>query len=133
VAGTLRLDMAQYRSLAAFAQFGADQLDKVTQAQLARGQRLTEVLKQDQYAPLSVEKQVLAIQVATAGYLDNTPVPEVRRFEREFLQFAETNHGDLLKNIATKKALDDGIKAEIKKAVDAFKERFAAAVGAAAK
>jgi len=133
VAGTLRLDMAQYRSLAAFAQFGADQLDKVTQAQLARGQRLTEVLKQDQYAPLSVEKQVLAIQIATAGYLDNIPVPEVRRFEREFLQFAETNHSAALKNIATKKALDDGIKAEIKKAVDAFKERFAAAVGAAAK
>jgi F-type H+-transporting ATPase subunit alpha len=133
VAGTLRLDMAQYRSLAAFAQFGADQLDKVTQAQLARGQRLTEVLKQDQYAPLSVEKQVLALQIATAGYLDNIPVPEVRRFEGEFLQFAETNYSAVLKNIATKKALDDSIKAEIKKAVDAFKERFAAAVGAAAK
>src|SRR5690348_3021408 len=133
VAGSLRLDMAQYRDLAAFAQFGADQLDKVTQAQLARGQRLTEVLKQDQYAPLSVEKQVLALQIATAGYLDNIPVPEVRRFEGEFLQFAETNYSAVLKNIATKKALDDSIKAEIKKAVDAFKERFAAAVGAAAK
>ena len=133
VAGTLRLDMAQYRSLAAFAQFGADQLDKVTQAQLARGQRLTEVLKQDQYAPLAVEKQVLALQIATAGYLDSIPVPEVRRFECEFLQFAETNYSSVLKSIATKKALDDGIKAEIKKAVDAFKERFAAAVGAAVK
>ena len=133
VAGTLRLDMAQYRSLAAFAQFGADQLDKVTQAQLARGQRLTEVLKQDQYTPLSVEKQVLAIHVATAGYLDNVPVAEVQRFEREFLQFAETNYSGVLKNIATKKALDDGIKAEVKKAVEAFKERFTAAVGAAAK
>ena len=90
VAGTLRLDMAQYRELAAFAQFGSDQLDKVTQAQLARGQRLTEVLKQDQYAPLSVEKQVLALYVATSGALDAIPVNEVRRFEKEFLQFVET-------------------------------------------
>jgi len=133
VAGTLRLDMAQFRELAAFAQFGSDQLDKVTQAQLARGQRLTEVLKQDQYVPLSVEKQVLAIYAATSGAVDSIPVPEVRRFEREFLQFVETNHPSILKNIAAKKALDDGIKAEIKAAVDAFKERFSAAVEAAAK
>jgi F-type H+-transporting ATPase subunit alpha len=133
VAGTLRLDMAQFRSLAAFAQFGADQLDKVTQAQLARGQRLTEVLKQDQYVPLSVEKQVLSIYAATSGALDSIAVPEVRRFEREFLQFVETNHPSILKNIAAKKALDDGIKAEVKTAVDIFKERFGAAVAAAAK
>jgi F-type H+-transporting ATPase subunit alpha len=130
VAGSLRLDMAQYRDLAAFAQFGADQLDKVTQGQLARGQRLTEVLKQDQYVPLPAEKQVLVIQVGTSGALDTLPVPEVRRFEREFLQFTETNYPSLLKNIAAKKALDDSIKAEIKKAVDAFKERFTAAAGA---
>ncbi|HKV23561.1 MAG TPA: F0F1 ATP synthase subunit alpha [Candidatus Acidoferrum sp.] len=132
VAGTLRLDMAQYRELAAFAQFGSDQLDKVTQAQLARGQRLTEILKQDQYVPLPVEKQVLSIFVATSGAMDSIAVPDVRRFEREFLLFAENNHPSLLKNIAAKKALDDSIKAEIKTAVDAFKERFAAAVGAAA-
>ncbi len=132
VAGTLRLDMAQYRELAAFAQFGADQLDKVTQGQLARGQRLTEILKQDQYAPLSIEKQVLSILVATSGALDNIPVPEVRRFEKEFLQFVETSNPEILKNIAAKKALDDGIKAEVKTAVDAFKERFTAAVAAAA-
>ena len=132
VAGTLRLDMAQYRELAAFAQFGADQLDKVTQGQLARGQRLTEILKQDQYAPLSIEKQVLSILVATSGALDNIPVPEVRRFEKEFLQFVETSNPAILKNIAAKKALDDGIKAEVKTAVDAFKERFTAAVAAAA-
>jgi F-type H+/Na+-transporting ATPase subunit alpha len=131
VAGTLRLDMAQYRELAAFAQFGSDQLDKVTQAQLARGQRLTEVLKQDQYVPLSIEKQVLSIYVATSGAMDNVAVADVRRFEREFLQFAETNYPALLKTIATKKALDDAIKAEIKTAVDAFKERFTAAVAAA--
>jgi F-type H+/Na+-transporting ATPase subunit alpha len=132
VAGSLRLDMAQYRELAAFAQFGADQLDKVTQAQLARGQRLTEVLKQDQYVPLPVEKQVLAIYVATSGALDSVPVPEVRRFEKEFLQFAETNYAGVLKEIATKKALDDGIKASIKTALEGFKDRFAAKVAAEA-
>ena len=131
VAGTLRLDMAQFRELAAFAQFGADQLDKVTQAQLARGQRLTEVLKQDQYVPLPVEKQVLAIYVATSGALDSLPVNEVRRFEKEFLQFAEANSAAVLKEIATKKALDDGIKANIKSAVDAFKDRFSATIAAA--
>jgi len=133
VAGSLRLDMAQYRDLAAFAQFGSDQLDKVTQGQLARGQRLTEVLKQDQYAPLSAEKQVLILYVATSGFLDTVPVEEVRRFEREFYQFVETNHSSILKSIADKKALDDSIRSEIKKAVDAFKERFTAAVAAAAK
>jgi F-type H+/Na+-transporting ATPase subunit alpha len=132
VAGTLRLDMAQYRDLAAFAQFGTDQLDKVTQAQLARGQRLTEVLKQDQYVPLPVEKQVLAIYTATSGALDSIPVNEVRRFEKEFLQFAETNYAGVLKEIATKKALDDGIKANIKTALDAFKDRFSATLTAAA-
>jgi F-type H+/Na+-transporting ATPase subunit alpha len=133
VAGTLRLDMAQFRELAAFAQFGADQLDKVTQGQLARGQRLTEILKQDQYVPLPVEKQVLSLFVATSGAIDSIPVPEVSRFEKEFLQFVETNNPSILKNIAEKKALDDGIKAEIKKSVDSFKERFTAAVAAAAK
>jgi F-type H+-transporting ATPase subunit alpha len=133
VAGTLRLDMAQFRELAAFAQFGADQLDKVTQGQLARGQRLVEILKQDQYVPLPVEKQVLSIYVATSGAIDSIPVPEVSRFEKEFLQFVETSNPSILKNIAEKKALDDSIKAEIKKALDSFKERFTAAVAAAAK
>ena len=132
VAGTLRLDMAQFRDLAAFAQFGADQLDKVTQAQLARGQRLTEVLKQDQFVPLSVEKQVLAIYVATSGALDAIPVNEIQRFEREFLQFMETNYASVLKEVAAKKALDDTIKANVKAAVDAFKDRFLATVAAAA-
>jgi F-type H+-transporting ATPase subunit alpha len=133
VAGSLRLDMAQYRDLAAFAQFGSDQLDKVTQAQLARGQRLTEILKQDQYAPLSVEKQVLSIYIATSGGTDSIPVTEVGRFERELLQFVETNYPSVLKNIAAKKALDDAIKAEVKTALDAFKDRFAATVAAAAR
>jgi F-type H+/Na+-transporting ATPase subunit alpha len=130
VAGSLRLDMAQYRDLAAFAQFGADQLDKATQAQLGRGQRLTEILKQDQYAPFTVEKQVLSLFVATSGALDSIPVPAVRRFEREFIAFVETNNSGILKSIAEKKALDDTIKGEIKKAVEAFKERFNADVEA---
>jgi F-type H+-transporting ATPase subunit alpha len=132
VAGSLRLDMAQYRELAAFAQFGSDQLDKVTQAQLARGQRLTEILKQDQFVPLSAEKQVLGIYVATSGRIDNVTVADVRRFEHEFLQFVETNYPSVLKNIAAKKALDDGIKSEVKTALDAFKERFTAAAAPAA-
>jgi F-type H+/Na+-transporting ATPase subunit alpha len=132
VAGSLRLDMAQYRDLAAFAQFGSEGLDKATQAQLARGQRLTEVLKQDQYVPLPVEKQVLEIFVATSGALDSIPVNDVRRFTKEFLQFAETNYAGVLKEIATKKALDDAIKANIKKAVDAFKDRFTATITAEA-
>jgi len=133
VAGSLRLDMAQYRELAAFAQFGADQLAKVTQGQLARGQRLTEVLKQDQYVPLPIEKQVLILYAATSGSLDTVPVPEVRRFEEEFLGFAETNYPSILKNIAAKKALDDAIKAEVKTALDGFKERFTAAAAAGTK
>ena len=133
VAGTLRLDMAQFRELAAFAQFGADQLDKVTQAQLARGQRLTETLKQDQYVPLSVEKQVLVLLVATSGTVDNIAVADVRRFETEFVQFVETSHPGILQAIAEKKVLDDSMKADIKKAADGFKERFAASQAAAAK
>src|ERR1700723_2528403 len=124
VAGSLRLDMAQYRDLAWFAQFGADQLDKATQAQLGRGQRLTEVLKQDQYQPLSVEKQVLIIFIATTGPLDSIPVADVRRFEKEFVQFVETSHSGILTSIKEKKALDDAIKGEIKKAVEEFKQRF---------
>src|SRR5580692_8254935 len=133
VAGTLRLDMAQFRERAAFAQFGADQLDKVTQAQLSRGQRLTEILKQDQFAPFTVEKQVLSLYMATTGGIDTIPVNEVRRFEKEFVQFAETNYAGVLKDIATKKALDDVIKATIKTALDGFKERFTAALAATAK
>src|SRR5580693_6045096 len=124
VAGSLRLDMAQFRDLASFAQFGADQLDKATQAQLGRGQRLTEVLKQDQYQPLSVEKQVLIIFIATTGPLDSIPVADVRRFEKEFVQFVETSHSGILTSIKEKKALDDAIRGEIKKAVEEFKQRF---------
>jgi F-type H+/Na+-transporting ATPase subunit alpha len=124
VAGTLRLDLAQYRDLAAFAQFGTEQLDKATQAQLARGQRLMEILKQDQYQPLSVENQVLIIFAASNKYLDDLPVNECRRFEIELYPFIETNYSGLLKSLREKKAFDDTNRAEAKKALDAFKERF---------
>src|SRR5207248_128782 len=102
VAGTLRLDLAQYRELAAFAQFGSE-LDKATQAQLARGQRLVQVLKQDQFAPLPVEKQVLVIFAGTNGYLDDVDVTELEQFERELLSFADAHAGALLARIAEKK------------------------------
>jgi F-type H+-transporting ATPase subunit alpha len=131
VAGTLRLDMAQYRELAAFAQFGAEQLDKATQAQLARGVRLVEILKQDQYQPLPVEKQVLIIFAGANRYLDDIEVAEVRRFERELYAFVETNYGGLLKMIRDKKTIDEEVRAEALRALDAFKATFQATTGAA--
>ena len=130
VAGTLRLDLAQYRELAAFAQFGSE-LDKATQAQLARGQRLVQILKQDQFVPLPVEKQVLVIFAGTNGYLDNVEVSEVERFERDLLAFAETHAGALLNKIATKKAIDDETREGLKKLLSEFKERFTAGTAAA--
>ncbi|HXX71542.1 MAG TPA: F0F1 ATP synthase subunit alpha [Candidatus Acidoferrum sp.] len=131
VAGTLRLDMAQYRDLAAFAQFGTEQLDKATQAQLARGQRLVEVLKQDQFQPLPVERQVLIIFAGANRYLDDLAVSEVRRFERELFDYAETNYPGLLKTLREKKAIDDALKAEALRALDTFKEAFKAKAAAA--
>lgn len=125
VAGSLRLDMAQFRELAAFAQFGSE-LDKATQAQLGRGRRLTELLKQDQFQPLSVEKQVLGIFAGTNGYVDDIPVEDVRRFEKEMYSFVETNYNSILKTLADKKAIDDGSRAEMKKALEDFKKRFVA-------
>jgi F-type H+/Na+-transporting ATPase subunit alpha len=130
VAGTLRLDLAQYRELAAFAQFGSE-LDKATQAQLARGQRLVQILKQDQFVPLPVEKQVLVIFAGTNGYLDHIEVSEVERFERDLLAFAETHAGALLNKIATKKAIDDETREGLKKLLSEFKERFTAGAAAA--
>jgi F-type H+-transporting ATPase subunit alpha len=130
VSGTLRLDLAQYRDLAAFAQFGTEQLDKATQAQLARGQRLMEILKQDQYQPLPVEKQVLIIFAASNKYLDDLPVSECRRFEQELYPFLDTNYNGLLKALREKKAFDEAIKAEAKKALDEFKEQFKATIKA---
>jgi F-type H+/Na+-transporting ATPase subunit alpha len=132
VSGTLRLDMAQYRDLAAFAQFGTEQLDKATQAQLSRGQRLTEVLKQEQYQPLPVEKQVMVIFAGTNRYLDDLEISEVRKFEKEMYPFLDTNYSDLLKTLRQKKAFDDALRAEAKKALDAFKQGFNAKESAVA-
>jgi F-type H+/Na+-transporting ATPase subunit alpha len=132
VAGSLRLDMAQYRELAAFAQFGSDQLDKTTQAQLARGERLMEILKQDQYQPLPVEKQVLLIFASSNKYLDAIAVADCARFERELYPFIEANYPGVLKAIREKKAFDDAVRADAKTALDAFKERFVTSASAAA-
>jgi F-type H+-transporting ATPase subunit alpha len=123
VAGTLRLDLAQYRELAAFSQFGSD-LDKATQAQLARGQRLTEILKQPQYAPIDVEKQVLIIWAATNGFTDDIAVDQLRRFETDLLRFVENSHPGLLHNIAEKKTLTDEIKNDLKQALTDFKDQW---------
>jgi len=123
VAGTLRLDLAQFRELQAFAQFGSD-LDKATQAQLARGQRLTEILKQPQYQPMDVEKQVLVIWAATNGYTDDIAVEDVRRFETELLKFVENSHPGLLVDISEKKALTDDIKAGLKQVLEDFKHNW---------
>jgi F-type H+/Na+-transporting ATPase subunit alpha len=132
ISGTLRLDMAQYRDLAAFAQFGTEQLDKATQAQLSRGQRLTEILKQDQFQPLPVEKQVMIIFAGTNRYLDDVEISEVRKFEKELYPFLDTNYSELLKTLREKKAFDDALRAEAKKALDAFKQGFKATESAAA-
>jgi F-type H+-transporting ATPase subunit alpha len=131
VAGTLRLDLAQYRELAAFAQFGSD-LDKSTQAQLNRGARLVEVLKQPQYQPLPVERQVAIIFAGTNGYLDNIPAADVQAFEAELFKYIETRHGELFKSIAVKKQLDDQLKAELNGAVSEFARDFAARKAAVA-
>jgi F-type H+-transporting ATPase subunit alpha len=112
VAGTLRLDLAQYRELASFAQFGSD-LDKATQQQLARGQRLVEILKQPQYQPLPVEKQVLIVFAATNGYFDNVEVSAIGGLEQDLYQFVDSRHAALLQEIADKKILDDGMKARM--------------------
>src|SRR6266478_3189010 len=121
VAGTLRLDLAQFRELQAFAQFGSD-LDKATQAQLARGQRLTEILKQPQYQPMDVEKQVLVIWAATNGYTDDIAIEDVRQFEGELLNFVENSHPGLLNNIREKKSLTDEIKTDLQQVLKDFKD-----------
>jgi F-type H+-transporting ATPase subunit alpha len=123
VAGTLRIDLAQFRELQAFAQFGSD-LDQATQNQIARGQRLTEILKQPQYQPMDVEKQVLVIWSATNGYVDDVPVENVRRFETELLRFVENSHPSALQNIREKKNLTDDIKADLHQVLKDFKERW---------
>jgi F-type H+/Na+-transporting ATPase subunit alpha len=125
VAGRLRLDLAQYRDLAAFAQFASD-LDKATQDQLNRGRRLMEILKQPQYQPLSVEKQVLIIYAGTNGYLDQFDVSEALAYETDLFRFIETQHAGMLTSLREKKVLSDELKAEIDSALKAFGEQFLA-------
>ena len=125
VAGKLRLDLAQYRELAAFAQFGSD-LDKSSQNQLNRGRRLVEILKQGQYQPLSVEKQVLIIYAGTNAFLDDLAVEQCRPFEAALYSFVESAHPALLGKIREKKVLDDGLKAELNSVIKEAKERFLA-------
>jgi len=131
VAGTLRLDLAQYRELAAFAQFGSD-LDKATQAQLTRGARLVEILKQPQYEPLPVERQVAIIFAGTNGYMDAIETSEVRAFETGLYQYLETRHPQLLRGIAEKKQLDDQLKSTLNEAVKLFSGDFVAKKATAA-
>ncbi|MGE3842022.1 MAG: F0F1 ATP synthase subunit alpha [Vicinamibacterales bacterium] len=126
VAGSLRLDLAQYRELAAFAQFGSD-LDKATQAQLNRGARLTEILKQPQYRPLPVEKQVVIIFAGGNGFLDNLPVTEVRRYEDELFRFLEARYPQQLGTLAEKKTIDDSLKDQMLAALREFAKEFTAA------
>lgn len=121
VAGTLRLDLAQFRELQAFAQFGSD-LDKATQAQLARGQRLTEILKQPQYRPMDVEKQVLVIWSATNGYTDDVAIEDIRRFESDLLSFVENSHPGLLAAIREKKSLSEEITKDLHQVLRDFKD-----------
>ena len=131
VAGSLRLELAQYRELAAFAQFGSD-LDKATQAQLARGQRLTEILKQPQYQPMDVEKQVLIIWAATNGFADDVPVEEIRSFEAELLRFIENSHPAILQKLREKKAVTDEIEKDLQQSLKDFKETWAERAAAVA-
>jgi len=123
VAGRLRLDLAQYRELAAFAQFGSD-LDKATQAQLTRGERMVELLKQGQYQPVSVERQVAIIYAGTNGYLDDLPTTSVRAFETGFFAFLDEEFGDMMHDIRAKYEMTDAIEAKLKKAVEQFKAAF---------
>ncbi len=123
VAGSLKLELAQYREMAAFAQFGSD-LDKATQAQLNRGKRLVEILKQDQYVPLPFGKQILIIYAGTGGFLDDLEVEQIREFEAELYKYVESMDPKLLESIMEKKVLDDALKAQMDKILKEFKQRF---------
>jgi F-type H+-transporting ATPase subunit alpha len=127
VAGTLRLDLAQFREMAAFAQFASD-LDAATRAQLERGRRLVELLKQDQYVPLAVEKQVVLVYAGTQGYADKLPVDSLRQYEEELYRYIDEKHADLWESIRTKREITDDIKGTLDKALKAFGAKFVAAV-----
>ena len=125
VAGTLRLELAQYREMAAFAQFGSD-LDQATQRQLNRGARLVELLKQGQYQPLSVEKQILIIYAGTNGFVDELPLTALKKYEQELNSFVESKHPDILSDILSKRELDGDLRAKLTKALEEFKGIFKA-------
>ncbi|MCK4697789.1 MAG: F0F1 ATP synthase subunit alpha [Dehalococcoidia bacterium] len=123
VAGKLRLDLAQYRELATFSQFGVAELDKATRAQLERGQRITEVLKQPQYVPMPLQKEVTILHAVINGYLDDVPVEKVRAFEEGFHRFMETSHPEIGQRIAAEKELSDETEEALKQAIAEFKEK----------
>ena len=125
VAGTMRLDLAQYRELAAFAQFGSD-LDKATKAKLERGARLVELLKQPQYQPMPAQEQVASIYAATRGYMDDVPVDQIRRFESEMLAFMRDTRKDVLDAIKDKKVIDEAVEKALNEAITAFKQGYQA-------
>ncbi|MBI3354940.1 MAG: F0F1 ATP synthase subunit alpha [Nitrospirae bacterium] len=123
VSGTLRLDLAQYREMAAFAQFGSE-LDKTTRAQLARGERMVELLKQDQYQPYPVVHQIIIIFAGTNGYVDDIPASSVRRFEKELIKFVDAKYENIKKEIKEKKILDDDLKTRLRAMIEEFKNTF---------
>jgi F-type H+-transporting ATPase subunit alpha len=125
VAGSLRLELAQYRALAAFAQFGSD-LDKSSQQQLTRGARLTELLKQSQYSPMPVERQVLTIFAGVNGFTDDLPLPQVRPFEAGLQRFIENSQPGILAEIREQKQISDALKGKMMAAIKEFKDRFLA-------
>ena len=120
VAGPLRLNLAQYRELEAFAQFGSD-LDAATQKQLARGARLVEVLKQPQYQPMPVEQQILVIFAVTNGLIDDVAVPAIKEWEKGLLEFMAAQHPNIVEEIRTKRALSDDLSARLRKAIEEYK------------
>ncbi len=125
VAGTLRLDLAQFREMAAFAQFGSD-LDKATLQQIERGKRMVELLKQGQYVPMTMQDQVIVLFAGTQGYMDDIPVEAIKKFEEEFLKFIRGTKDDIRTELAEKKAIDDNLKAKLVKAIEEFKKGFQA-------
>ncbi|MCD6212056.1 MAG: F0F1 ATP synthase subunit alpha, partial [Sulfurovum sp.] len=124
VSGTLRLDLASFRELQAFAQFASD-LDDYTRGQLERGQRMVEVLKQGPYAPVPIEKQVVIIFAGAQGYLDDIPVASVTKFEADLMPFMEAKHSNILDSIRTEKKISDDTDAQLRKAIEDFKASFA--------
>ena len=123
VSGTLRLELAQYRELASFAQFGSD-LDKDTQSRLEKGKRVVEVLKQDQYAPMDVEKQIMILYAVVNDFLTDIEVSAIKSFEKEFLEFMDTHHREIGRNIMEQKNLTDDIKSSLEQAIVEFKKTF---------